>query len=70
MGLARYAIVGRPGEWHVEHDGKAPNTYVTKESAFEAAAVAASLAMREGHEIIITAPGSADGKQTATGAPE
>jgi hypothetical protein len=58
MGVARYAIVGRAGEWRVEHDGKAPNTYLTKESAFEAAAAAASLAMREGHEIIITAPGA------------
>jgi len=68
MGVARYAIVGNPGEWHVEHDGKAAHTYATKESAFEAAAAAASLAMREGHEIIITAPGSQDGTQTARGA--
>jgi hypothetical protein len=68
MGLARYAIVGNPGEWHVEHDGKIAHTYATKESAFEAAAAAASLAMREGHEIMITAPGSQGGTQTATGA--
>jgi hypothetical protein len=68
MGLARYAIVGNPGDWHVEHDGKVAHTYVTKESAFEAAAAAASLAMREGHEIIITVPGSDGGLQTATGA--
>jgi hypothetical protein len=69
MGLARYAIVGNPGDWHVEHDGKVAHTYATKESAFEAAAAAASLAMREGHEIIITVPGSEGGRQTATGAP-
>jgi hypothetical protein len=68
MGVARYAIVGNPGEWHVEHDGKVAHTYATKESAFEAAAAAASLAMREGHEIIITAPGSQNGAQTGTGA--
>lgn len=68
MGLARYVIVGNPDEWHVEHDGKVAHTYATKESAFEAAAAAASLAMREGHEIIITAPGSDGGRQTATGA--
>ena len=68
MGVARYAIVGNPGEWHVEHDGKVAHTYTTKESAFEAAAAAASLAMREGHEIIITAPGSQNGGQTGTGA--
>jgi hypothetical protein len=68
MGHARYAIVGTPGDWHVEHDGKIAHTYATKEAAFEAAAVAASLALREGHEIIITVPGSQDGGQTATGA--
>lgn len=70
MGLANYKIFGRPGEWHVEHDGKVANTYETKESAFEAAAAAASLAIREGHEIMITAPGSDEGRQTTTGARE
>lgn len=68
MGLARYMIVGGPGDWHVEHDGKVAHTYATKELAFEAAAAAASLALREGHEIMITAPGSAGGTQTGTGA--
>ena len=57
MGMARYAIVGHKGDWHVEHDGKIANTYETKEAAFEAAVTAASLAMRQGHEIAITAPG-------------
>ena len=69
MGLARYAVVGSTGDWHVEHDGKIAHTYATKESAFEAAAAAASLAMREGHEIIITAPGSDGGRGTSTGGP-
>jgi hypothetical protein len=63
----RYAIIGRPGEWHIEHDGNVAHTYATKEAAFEAAAVAASLAMRQGHEIMITAPGSADGVEPSTG---
>jgi hypothetical protein len=70
MGFANYKIFGGPGEWHVEHDGKVANTYVTKESAFEAAAAAASLALREGHGIMITAPGSGDSLQTTTGARE
>jgi Uncharacterized protein conserved in bacteria (DUF2188) len=69
MGLASYNIIGAPGQWHVEHDGAVAHTYATKESAFEAAAAAASLAMREGHEIVITAPGS-DGRQSANGARE
>ena len=65
MGLARYVILGPPGDWH---DGKIANTYATKESAFEAAAAAASIAIREGHEIMITAPGSVDGAESANGA--
>jgi len=67
MGLAQYRILGRAGTWTVEHDGKSPNDYATKEAAFEAAVAAASLALRQGHEIILTAPGSEAGG-TATGA--
>ena len=66
MGLARYRILGTAGTWTVEHDGKSPNDYATKEAAFEAAVAAASLALREGHEIILTAPESEVGG-TATG---
>jgi hypothetical protein len=64
MGLAAYEIVGSAGEWRVSHDGKAENVYETKESAFEAAVAAASLALRQGHEVRVTAPG----RGTATGA--
>ncbi len=58
MGFANYRIFGTPGAWRVEHDGKAENTYDTKEAAFEAAIAAASLALRQGHEVKVTAPGS------------
>jgi hypothetical protein len=61
MGLGRDVIVGKPGEWHAEHDGKAAHTYATKEAAFEASVAAASLAMRQGHEIMITTPGTPEG---------
>ena len=64
MGLASYEIVGDAGEWRVRHDGKAQNVYETKESAFEAAVAAASLALRQGHEVRIRVPG----RGTATGA--
>jgi hypothetical protein len=64
MGLASYEIIGNAGEWRVTHDGKAENVYQTKESAFEAAVAAASLALRQGHEVRIMAPGHS----TATGA--
>jgi hypothetical protein len=66
MGLAAYEIVGSEGEWRGRHDGKAENVYATKESAFEAAVAAASLALRQGHEVRVTAPASA----TSTGARE
>ena len=56
MGMAKYEIVGTEGVWRVRHDGKAENTYATKEAAFEAAIAAASLAIRQGHEVIVTAP--------------
>jgi hypothetical protein len=64
MGLAAYEIVGDAGEWRVSHEGKAENVYQTKESAFEAAVAAASLALRQGHGVRISAPGHG----TATGA--
>jgi len=67
VGLASYEIAGTEGEWRVRQDGKIENTadaYSTKEAAFEAAVVVASLALRQGHEVRVTAPASA----TATGA--
>jgi hypothetical protein len=57
MGLASYAMTGNDAEWRVRHDGKAENVYETKEAAFEAAVAAASLALRQGHEVRIAAPG-------------
>jgi len=61
MGIAKYEIFGTEGVWRVRHDGKAENEYATKEAAF----AAASLALRQGHEVTVTAPAS----QTTTGAP-
>ena len=66
MGLAIYEIIGTAGEWRVRHDGITKNVYHSKESAFEAAVAAASLALRRGHEARLTAPASV----TATGAPD
>ncbi len=57
MGLAQYAIVPVKGEWGVLHDGDVKNTYATKEAAFESAVAAASLALREGHEVQVSVPG-------------
>jgi hypothetical protein len=56
MGLAEYMIVSKAGGWSVLHDGEARNEYATKEAAFEAAVGAASMAIREGHEVRISVP--------------
>jgi Uncharacterized protein conserved in bacteria (DUF2188) len=64
MGMAAYEIVGESNAWRVQHDGKAENVYETKEAAFEAAVAAASIALRQGHEVSVTAPASS----TTTGA--
>ena len=61
---AIYEIIGTAGDWHVRHDGQAANVYETKEAAFEAAVAAASLALRQGHEVRVSAHGS----ETTTGA--
>ena len=58
MGLAQYDIVPVGKLWGVRHDGKINGEYSTKESAFESAAVAASLAIHEGHEVHISVPSS------------
>jgi len=57
MGKAIYKIVPYAGGWGVAHDGATAGPYATKEAAFEATAAAASIAMRDGHAVEITAPG-------------
>ncbi len=57
MGLAQYAIVAVGDQWGVLHDGDIKGQYATKEAAFESAAAAASLAIREGHEVHLSIPG-------------
>jgi hypothetical protein len=68
MGLAEYMIVSKPDGWTVLHDGSAPHNYDTKEAAFEAAIAAASLAIRQGHEVHVSVPGRDAGNKTALGA--
>jgi hypothetical protein len=45
MGLASYEIIGHDTEWCV------------RQAAFGAAIAAASLALRQGHEVRVAAPG-------------
>jgi hypothetical protein len=68
MGLAEYMIVSEPDGWAILHDGSAEHRYDTKEAAFEAAVAAASLAIRQGHEVHVSVPGRDAGNKTALGA--
>lgn len=65
MGLAQYSVVPIETFWSVLHNGTLEGHFETKEAAFEAAAMAASLAMREGHEVHLAAPS----REVATGTP-
>jgi hypothetical protein len=62
MGLAQYAIVPVHGQWGVLHDGEVNGAYATKEAAFESAVAAASTAMRQGHEVHVSAPARDEAK--------
>jgi hypothetical protein len=54
--MAAYKIELYQSGWGVSHDGKTTGPYETKEAAFEATAAAASMALRQGHAIEISAP--------------
>ncbi|MBC7855553.1 MAG: hypothetical protein IAF94_19155 [Pirellulaceae bacterium] len=57
MGLAAYDIQGSGKSWSIFHDGKPEGDYETSEAAFEAAVAAASLALRQGHDVRVTVKG-------------
>jgi phosphotransferase system HPr-like phosphotransfer protein len=67
MGRAEYRVVSKGNGWTVLHDGEAANDYASKEAAFESAVAAASLALREGHEVHVSVPGREAGNRTALG---
>ena len=57
MGSAIYRILPYQKGWGVAHDGSTVGPYETRGAAFEATVAAASIAMKEGHAVEITAPG-------------
>jgi len=67
MGFASYDIIENGSSWGIRHDDAIEGTYDTKESAFEAAVAAASLAIRQGHEVRVTVPSRDAGNHTALG---
>ena len=70
MGLAEYKIISKGDGWSVLHDGAADNDYASKEAAFESAVAAASLTLREGHEVHVSVPGRDAGNGNALGVKE
>ena len=67
MKSAAYRIVPFEDGWGVAHDGEISGPYETKEAAFEAAVMAAALAMREGHEVHLSVPSREALTGTTTG---
>ncbi len=68
MGLASYAITAIGEKWGILHDGNVEGDYGTRESAFEAAVAAASIAIREGHEVHVSVPSQEIGRRPPPGA--
>ena len=62
MGLAQYAVVPVRDQYGVLHDGEISGEYATREAAFESAVAAASLAIRQGHEVHVSVPSREEGK--------
>lgn len=67
MGMASYAVIEKGRNWTIFHDGESEGDYASKEAAFESAVAAASLAVREGHEVHVSVPGRDAGNRTALG---
>jgi len=68
MGFASYAIIATDKGWGILHDGDVEGEYATKEAAFESAVAAASLAIRQGHEVHVSVPSrEASGRVRAGG---
>jgi hypothetical protein len=70
MSLAEYRAILKKDGWSVLHDGAANNDYASKEAGFESAVAAASLALRQGHEVHISAPGREGDNGNALGVKE
>ena len=62
MGEATYQIVRKGKTWAIQRDGKPEGDYATKEAAFEAAAGAASNAIKDGLGVSIKVPQRAPGE--------
>jgi hypothetical protein len=64
---AVYNIVRNGDGWSVSHDGRLEGDYATKEAAFEAAAAAASNAIKSGLGVQISIPAPVMGEPALGG---
>ena len=62
MTTETYSIVRSAGGWTIDHDGSLEGDYETKKSAFEAIALAASSAIKDGVGVTINVPARSSGK--------
>jgi len=69
MGFASYAVISTDKGWGILHDGDVEGDYATKEAAFESAVAAASLAIREGHEVHVSVPSREAGNRVGAANP-
>jgi hypothetical protein len=67
--METYKIVRGTDGWSISHRNKLEGSYATKEAAFEAAAAAASNAIKEGAGIVISVAPSASGEPAMGGKP-
>ena len=69
MGFASYAVIATSKGWGILHDGAVEGESETQEAAFESAVVAASLAIRDGHEVHVSVPSRNAGGRASPGKP-
>ncbi len=70
MAMESYTVIREGTTWRVDHGGILEGDYATKEAAFEAAAAAASNAIKGGHGIAISVPERAPGESAIGGKPQ
>jgi hypothetical protein len=69
MSMAAYKVIPHEGGWGIDHQGKVAGPFASKEAALEAALGPAMNAIKEGHDVSLTVPGS-EGTEPALGTRE
>ena len=64
MANATYKVIPHEGGWGVDHQGRVAGPFASKEAALEAALGPAMNAIKEGHDVSLTIPGSGGTEST------